>query len=121
MTLAIDGVDITGYIKYQGLKWKRSDIDSTKAGRTLDGKMHRGRIATKIRLDVECRPLTTAEASVVLQAILPQWVTVVYTDPMAGTTATKTMYSNNNPAAYCQRYADGTELWDGITFPLIEQ
>ena len=34
---------------------------------------------------------------------------------------TKTMYSNNNPASYLMRKPDGTEYWEGITFPLIEQ
>ena len=121
MTLTIDNVDISNYVAYQGLKWQRSDIDSSDAGRTMDGVMHRGRVTTKIRLDVTCRPMTAAEASVVLNAVLPEYVTVTYMDPMAGTTVTKTMYSNNNPATFALKKPDGTELWSGITFPLIEQ
>ena len=108
------------YTAYQGLKWQRSDIEASDAGRTMDGVMHRGRVATKIRLDVTCRPLTSAEASIVLNAILPEWVTVTYTDPMSGQ-VTKTMYSNNNPASFMLKKPDGREYWNGITFPLIEQ
>ena len=121
MVLTVNGVNMIPYTKYQGFKWQRADVDSSKAGRTLDGKLHRGRIATKIRLDVECRPLKTSEASIVLQAILPQWVTVTYTDPMQGTEVTKTMYANNNPASFCIKQTNGDEWWNGITFPLIEQ
>ena len=121
MVLVVNNVNIIPYTKYQGFKWQRADVESPDAGRTLDAILHRGRVATKIRLDVSCRPLTTEEASVVLKAILPEWVTVTYTDPMDGMEVTKTMYSNNNPASFCIRKADGKEYWDGITFPLIEK
>lgn len=121
MTLTVNGVDMTPYIAYQGLKWQRSDIDSSDAGRTMDGLMHRGRVATKIRLDVTCRPLKASEASIVLQTILPEFVQVTYDDPMEGHAVTKTMYSNNNPASFMLRKPNGTEWWNGITFPLIEQ
>lgn len=116
MTFTIDGVSLLPYVSENGIQWQRSDQDGPAAGRTLDGIMHRMRVATKIRLDITCKPLTTAEASVVLRAILPEYVTVTYDDPMEGTVVTRTMYSNNNPAT-CQR--DG--LWGGITFPLVER
>ena len=99
MELLIDGVDIVPYIAHKGLKWARNDIDAPNSGRTLDGIMHRGRVATKIRLDITCRPLKAAELSKVLNAILPEYVEVTYDDPMQGRVV-KTMYSNNNPASY---------------------
>ena len=120
MTLTVNGVDMVPFVAYQGLKWQRNDVESPDAGRTLDGIMHRGRVATKIRLDVTCRPLKTWEANTVLQAIQPEFVTVTYDDPLLGS-VTKTMYSNNIPASFAIRHKDGTEWWGGITFPLIEQ
>lgn len=120
MVFKINGTDMTPYIAYRGLKWTRNDIDSSDAGRTMDGVMVRARVATKIRLDVTCRPLTQAEARIVLNAILPQYVTVQYTDPMYGNVS-KRMYSNNNPASYLIKKNNGDEYWDGITFPLIER
>lgn len=121
MTVKIDGVDITNYIAYQGFKWQRNDVDSNETGRTLDGTLQRTRVATKVRLDITCRPLLADEASTVLTAIMPVWVEVSYHDPQLGMTTTKTMYSNNNPASYCIRQPDGKEYWNGITFPLIEK
>ena len=121
MVIRIDGVDITPYVAYNGLKWQRSDLDAPNSGRTLDGLMHRSRVASKIRLDVTCRPLLKNEASIVLSAVFPEWVSVTYTDPMNGTEVTKTMYSNNNPASFLLKKRDGREYWSGITFPLIEQ
>lgn len=121
MTLKIDGVDMTAYIAFGGVKWQRSDVDGEGAGRMLDGQLERNRVATKIRLDVTCKPLKLSETSVVLSSIMPEWVTVQYDDPQAGRLLTKTMYSNNNPATYCMKQPDGTEWWSGITFPLIER
>ena len=119
MTFTVNGVNMLPYIAKEGVKWQRSDLDAPDSGRTLDGIMHRGRVATKIRLDVTCRPLTSSEAAIVLNAILPEFISVTYTDPMYGTT-TKTMYSNNNPASFLMIDGENTEWWGGITFPLIE-
>lgn len=119
MVFKIDGVDMLPYVAHQGIKWQRNDLDSSDSGRTMDGTLHRGRIATKIRLDITCRPLKSDEASVILKAILPSQVSVQYTDPMDGL-VTRNMYANNNPATHMLIQEDGTEWWYGITFPLIE-
>ena len=120
MTLTINNVDMVPYIAYGGLKWSRNDIDAPNTGRAMDGLMYRGRVTTKIRLDVTCRLLKADELRLVLNTILPEYVTVTYDDPMYGT-VTKTMYSNNNPAVYQLHKNDGREYWSGVTFPLIER
>lgn len=120
MTLTINGVDMTPYIAYGGLKWSRNDIDAPNTGRDMSGLMHRGRVSTKIRLDVTCKLLKANELRTVLTAIIPEYVSVTYDDPLYGTT-TKTMYSNNHPAVYQLRKNDGREFWSGVTFPLIER
>lgn len=119
MTFLINGLDVSPYVAYKGFKWTRNDIDGPDAGRTMDGMMHRLRVTTKIRLDITCRPLTTEETRILLPAILPEYVNVTYDDPMYGR-VTKLMYSNNNPASFLMRKPNGTEWWDGITFPLVE-
>lgn len=120
MRVYIDGTEITEYIAFGGLKWSRNDIDGADAGRTMDGTMQRGRVTTKIRLDITCRPLKASELSIVLNLIYPEYVTVTYDDPMYGT-RTVEMYSNNNPASYMLERDDGTEWWSDVTFPLIER
>ena len=119
MILEINGVNIVPYIAYGGVQWQRSDVDGEGAGRDLTGALRRNRVATKRRLDVTCRPLKSEEAKIVLSAIMPEWVTVRYTDPQEGV-VTRKMYANNNPASYLMKKSDGTEWWTGITFPLIE-
>ena len=120
MTLQINGTDITPYIAYGGMKWSRNDVDAPNTGRTMDATMQRGRVATKIRLDITCRPLTSTEARIVLNAIQPEYVNVYYEDPMYGY-VTKSMYANNNPASFCIHKSNGVDYWDGITFPLVER
>ena len=121
MVLKIDGTDIVPYIAYGGVKWQRSDVDGEGAGRMLDGTLERNRMATKIRLDVTCRPLKSAEASIVLSAIMPEWVSVTYFDPQKGSTGRQTISGSNDAGAYLIKHPDGTEWWSGITFPLIEK
>lgn len=119
MRLTVNGTDMTPYIAFGGLKWQRNDIEAPDAGRNMSGTMERGRVGTKIRLDVTCRPMTAAELGIVLNTIQPETVTVTYDDPLYGYVA-KTMYSNNNPASFQMKRRDGKEYWAGVTFPLIE-
>ena len=121
MVLKIDGTDIVPFIAFNGLQWQRQDIDGPNAGRTMDGTVVRDRIATKIRWDVTCRPLTSAELSQVLQLIQPEFVSLQYWDPITGLVLTDQFYSNNIPASYLIRKANGTEYWGGVTFPLIQK
>lgn len=120
MHLIIDGTDFSNYVAQGGLKWQRNDVEGPSAGRTVDGTMHRERVGVKVTLDVTCRMLTKREAARILQAILPEFVTVEYDDPMYGATIVSTMYSNNVPATH-QFTKNGVDYFAGITFPLIEQ
>lgn len=119
MVLSIGGLDVVPFIALGGLKWQRNDVEAPGTGRTMDGTLQRGRVATKIRLDITCKPLRASELRTLLNAIYPQYVSVTYDDPMYGT-VTKTMYSNNNPASFLLIDSNGEETWSGITFPLIE-
>ena len=113
--------DMIPYLAEGGLKWSRNDIDAAGSGRdTQDGLMHRSRVAIKARIDCVCRPLTQTELSTVLTVINPEWLQVQYSDPITNPTVTAKMYSNNIPATF-EIMRGGTQLWSGVTFPLIEQ
>lgn len=120
MIFRINGVNCLPFVDDEGFSWKRNDVDSDQAGRTMDATMIRGRIAIKRRLDITCRPLSTAEAKTLLNLIKPEFVEVEYTDPMDGRIYA-TMYSNNVPATVMYIDEDGNARWKGISFPLIER
>ena len=116
----INGVSLLNYLAEDGIKWTRFDVEAPDTGRTLAGVMHRGRVASKVRLDITCCPLKSSEAMTVLNAIKPEFITVRYIDPQDGS-ITRTMYSNNIPTICATVNPDGTCIWKGLTFPLIER
>ena len=120
MVFEVSGVTLLPYIARGGLQWQRSDVDGPNAGRMMNGDMQRDRVATKIRWDVTCRPVTPAELSIILRAIEPEFVTVKYDDPVQNTTVTGTFYSNNFPVTFLGVTGSG-ERWNGLTFPLIQK
>ena len=124
MVFIVNGVDITPYIAFGGLKWSRNDVEAANAGRMQNGEMQRDRVAIKYRFDVTCHPLTAEEQSTVLSLINSEFVTLTYTDPVSNSTRTGTFYSNNIPSTFAIRHKHGnsyTEYWSGLTFPLIEK
>lgn len=121
MTLIVNGVDFVPYLEENGMKVTRADGDSADAGRTADYVMHRGRIATKFRLDLKIRNLWSADANAVLAALMPEYVQVTYTNPYLGEDVTTTMYSNNNDATIVYSLGAGRDLWAIGSAPLIER
>lgn len=119
----INGIDITPYMNWNGLKYGVGDLDSEEAGRTLDGIMHRSRVATKMRWDVPVKKLTTSQLHTLLQLISPEWVTLTCFDLQRGETSYR-VYSNNysvETEASGLTNIEGEILWMEFTFPLIEE
>lgn len=115
--------DITPYVAFGGIKWSRNDVDGANTGRMQeDGNMFRDRIATKYRWDITCRPLTASEQSFILTLIQPVFVECRYTDPLTNTVVDGIeYYANNFPSTFCISRSDGTEIWTGLAFPLIQK
>lgn len=120
MDFKINGVNIMPYIALNGLKWTRADVDSGDAGRTMDGTLHRDRVAIKRRVDVTLRPLKDDEILTIMNLIKPEYVTVESFSPYDGP-ITLTMYSNNIPVSIYNVGRDGKGLWIDISFPLVER
>lgn len=118
----VNGVDILPYTKESGIKWQRNDVESPNAGRTMDGAMHRGRVAIKFRADFDIRDLHTEDAMMILNLILPEFVEVeTNVHPLYGYVIAS-FYSNNVPATCVTIDKEtGDAIWTGISFPMIEQ
>ena len=124
MTIEINNgstwVDITPLIKYQGVSFSRNDIEAPDSGRTLDGLMHRGRIAVKEKMEISTRQLTRAQSASLQTLLYPETIQVRVTPyPRTNATATFTMYSNNVKTGYVIHRENGEDLQE-LTFPLIE-
>lgn len=118
----INNVDILPYIISGGIQIEENDIDSQDSGRTLDGMMQRGVVARKDKHYIKCRKLTTAESNIVLQAVSASDFVSVETNihPKNGAVV-KSMYNSQRTAVVYRKQEDGTWLWDGIEFTLIER
>lgn len=121
MTLTVTSgstsIDLTGMIAQNGLEITRQDICSTIT--TMDGKTHRGRIATKAVISVTVIPRTYVDYCTLATLLENEYVTVTYTDPVLSN-RNATMYVEERSAALLVRYAAGTEYWHKIEFTLRE-
>lgn len=124
MTVEIYGtnewVDITPYIAWQGLTFSRNDVDGPDAGRTMDGMMHRDRVASKEKMNITTVPLTRAQSSMIQTLLFPETIQV-RVNPYPRTMGTKvmSMYSNNVATTYIIHRESGEDI-QSLSFPLIE-
>ena len=72
--------------------WGLQDVSAGESGRTDDALMHKNRVAQKRKIQVGYNGINASDASTILQAINPEYISVYYYDPMAGTTQTRTFY-----------------------------
>ena len=112
--------DITPWIAWQGLTFSRNDVDAPNAGRDMSGYMHRGRVASKEKMNVQTVQLTRAQSSELQTLLFPETIQVRVTPyPRTNTTAILYMYSNNVKTTYVIHRQNGEDL-QSLSFPLIE-
>ena len=99
--------------------WHNQDVSASTAGRTEDTKMHKERLSKKVKIDLEWQNVTTAQASIILNAFeRDEYFKVNYLDPMVGSCTTKTFYVGDREG---QCYNARLGLWSKIAFHIIEQ
>lgn len=113
-------VDITKYIKFEGLDFGRHDVEAPDAGRDMAGDMHRGRVAIKERVDLQTVPIDNTGTALLHGYIRPESVRFRIT-PYPSTNAAMIMnvYSNEVKTHYLIHRADGRDIYT-MTFPLVE-
>lgn len=108
--------DYSDMVKMSGFGWKRNDLDAEGSGRTLDGVMHRAKIATKRTIEFQLMPDRGSRYASLDTDLSPQTVTVQYSD-LHGT-LTKTFYCSSFSATLDLDIA--SPEWSGGSFTLIE-
>lgn len=112
-------VDITPYIKYQGVEGTRNDVDGPNAGRVIDNAlMYRDRLATKRKFQITTIPLNMSTAVMIENLLMPEFFTI-RTDYFEGTVKPYTVYSNNVSKTYVinKEYGELVKL----SFPIVER
>lgn len=118
--LIINSVDYITYVEMSGIVWSCDDLDSDESGRTLDGLMHRYRVAQKRKVTINLKPMKTEDFAALSIAIAAEYVTATILDPKIGAQTTFTFYNSSISSATI--FDDGVDCWwSGGTFSLIEQ
>lgn len=113
-------VDITPMIAWQGLTFSLNSVDAPDAGRDMSGKMHRGMVAIKEKMNITTVPLTKAQVATLYSLLKPESFNVrVNPYPRTNAQATFKMYSNNVKSSYIIHRANGEDI-QSLSFPLIE-
>ena len=112
--------DITPLIAWQGLTFSRNDVDAPDAGRSMDGLMHRGRVASKEKMNIQTVQLTRDQSAWLQTLLFPETIQVRVTPyPRTNAQHIMNMYSNNVKTTYVIHRANGEDL-QSLSFPLIE-
>ena len=117
--IKINGVDIPKYPSTFSVAISDLD-DGTSTTRTMDGMLHRDRIAVKRKLELKFALLKWAELSTLLNQIQDVFFMVTYPDPMTGNVQTKEFYVGDRSAPV-GLIRDGEYYWTGISFNFIER
>ena len=113
-------VDITPYIAWRGLTFSRNDIDGPAAGHDMSGLLHRGRVASKQKMEVKTVPLTRAQSAMIQNLLYPETFYVrINPYPQTNGPIVLNMYSNNVKDTYLIHRANGEDL-QALSFPLVE-
>lgn len=112
--------DITPWIAWQGLSFSRNDVDGPNAGRDMSGLMHRGRVASKEKMNVQTIPLGHEDMAFLQTLLYPETINV-RVDPYPRTNSRQvfSMYVNNVKTSFVRRTQFGEE-YTSASFPLIE-
>lgn len=114
--LTVDGVAL---LDPSELTWGLQDISDSDSGRTEDTIMHKNRIGQKVTLSCGWNNLTPAQATPILNAVQPEYISVNYYDPLEGQ-VTKTFYVGDRTAPFKWWNVKG-KVYSKLSFNLIER
>lgn len=117
-SVTIGSLNITSWIADSGFKWERNDIDAPDSGRDMNGTMRRKIIASKDKMQITCRSITSTQLTQLFNALTNTTVSVTYTVP-GGSSRTSTFYNSKKSAGVVQDIGNAI-LYDGVSFDLIE-
>ena len=116
----VSWLDITPFIKFQGVKESFNGVDGPNAGRTMDALMHRDIIAEKLRYDVSLAPILRQDFLNIRDIIKNEYYYAEITYDDCDQISIE-CYSNNYSASYLIKKRQGVEYLTQITIPVIER
>ena len=108
------------------IRWAVQDISSPDAGRTLDGIMHKERLAVggqkrKMELEWNAVPYgpSSGQSGWILTQFTPEYLDVKYPDPQDGSIVEKTFYTGDKTLTFTL-WQEGRLWFTDFSFNIIE-
>lgn len=115
--ITVDGVEIKTPSSFS---WGLQDVSDSASGRTQDALMHKNRISQKRKISLSWNYPTPAEASAILKAFNPEYVSVRYPDAMSGMDETRTFYVGDRTAPM-KIWTINNKRYSQVSFDIIER
>lgn len=117
-TNPIKSVDGTAIPCPSSYTWSLQDISASNSGRTEDTVMDKKRIGQIVKLNLSWKAVSIEDASTILTAFNPEYITVRYLDAMTGDFQTKEFYVGDRSTPL---YNSTLGVWDKISFNIIQR
>lgn len=115
--LVVDGVSIKEPSKFD---WSLQDVSSADSGRTEDSKMHKLRVAQKVKIALQWTMTTPTETAQILQAFQPEYIMVTYHDALLNDYRTAEFYVGDRSAPV-KKWWVNEKLYESVSFNIIER
>ena len=113
----INGTRITAPDTYEVMI---ADLDAS-ANRSSNGTLYRDRVAVKRTINLGWLILSSQDLSVLLNSISDVFFTVTYFDPQINGLKSGTFYVSDRNMGLAVKQSDGSYLWRGVSFSLVER
>ena len=112
-------VDLTPWVKFQGIDGSRNDVDGPNAGRVIDNAlMYRSRVATKYKWNITTIPVTETVAKYIEGLLMPEYIKI-RTDYYSTSPQVYECYSNNVTKTYVINKS--SEALMKVSFPIVQR
>lgn len=119
--MKLNGQDIAKYIVQGGISLSENDLDSPKAGRTLDGLMHRGKVTEKNRADIKLVDVKANVLSQIFSTLRNEYFTCE-TDLFPGKgRLNMSMYNSTRKYGVSIIDSDGVAWYQDASFNIIQR
>ena len=116
--LAVNGVTLRSPSE---MTWGLQDVSDKAAGRTEDALMWKNRVAQKRKLSCGWQGISPADASAILTAVNPEYISVTYFDAMDGQNETRTFYVGDRSAPIKYWHGANGKIYSKLTLNFIER
>ena len=115
--LRVDGVDMP---EPSRLQWSLQDVSVGDSGRDDSGKMYKGRITQKVKLEIAWNAVSPSSASTILNAFNPEYINVRYFDPKANAYQVKNFYVGDRAVPF-KIFTSKQKMYETLSFDIIER